>query len=83
MPKPRTEPRNGPDLSRRDFLTTRLPGRVAALLGVRAVAAPAATTAEAARPGPVGSLSPQDLTRMSRDEVRAALARIRAQRREC
>jgi hypothetical protein len=81
MAKPRRAPGNGPDLSRRDFLTTRLPGRIAGLLGGGAVTAPAETTADAARSEPGGSFSPRDLSRMSRDEVRAALARIRAQRR--
>ena len=82
MPKPRTAPGDGPDLSRRDFLTKRLFGRVAVLLGGGAAAVPAATTAEAARSKPAGSFSPRDLTRMSREDVRVALARISAQRGE-
>jgi hypothetical protein len=66
------------DLSRRDFLTPRVPGRVAALLGTgAAVARPAATAA--ARPAP-GEVSARDLRRMSRAEVRQALSRIRAKR---
>jgi hypothetical protein len=81
MPEPRTAPGNGTELSRRDFLTARLPGRIAALLGGGAAAVPATTTADAARDDPGGSFSPGDLSRMSRDEVRGALARIRAQRR--
>ena len=81
MPEPRTAPRDGPDLSRRDFLTTRLPARAAGLLGGGAAATLAATTAETARSEPAGSFSTRDLTRMSRDDVGAALARIRAQRR--
>jgi hypothetical protein len=82
MPEPRTAPSDGPTLSRRDFLTTRLPGRIAGLLGGGAAAVPAATIAEAVRSDPAGSFSPRDLTRMSRDEVKAALARIRAQKGE-
>ena len=78
----RAGPRDGPDLSRRDFLTTRLLAGVAGLLGDGAAAAPAATTAEAARSEPASSLSLRDLTRMSREDVRAALARISAQRGE-
>jgi hypothetical protein len=80
MPEPRTAPGDGPGLSRRDFLTRRLPGQLAGLLGSGA-AASTATTAEAAPSDPAGSFSPRDLTRMSRDGVRAALARIRARRR--
>jgi hypothetical protein len=82
MPEPRTAPADGLDLSRRDFLMKRLAGRIAGLLGSGLAATPAATTAEAARFDLVGSFSPRDLTRRSRDEVKAALARIRAQRRE-
>jgi hypothetical protein len=82
MPEPRTAPGDSPGLSRRDFLTKRLPGRIAALLGSGAAAAPATTTAKTARDDPGGSFSPRDLSRMSRYEVSAALARIRAQRRE-
>jgi hypothetical protein len=80
MPEPRTAPGNAPDLSRRDFLTARLPGRIAALLGGGVAASPAATTAAATHDDPVGSFSPRDLSRMGRDEVQAALARIRARR---
>lgn len=80
MPEPRTASGDGPTLSRRDFLTKRLPGRIAGLLG-GAVPAPAEMKAEAARHDPGGAFFPRDLTRMARDEVRAALARIRAQRR--
>ena len=82
MPEPRTAPGDGPDVSRRDFLTTRLAGRIAGLLGSGVAAAPAGTTAEAVRSDPGDSFSPRDLTRMSLDQVKAALARIRAQRRE-
>jgi hypothetical protein len=81
MPEPRTAPGDGPDVSRRDFLTKRLAGRIAGLLGSGVAAAEAATTAEAARSDSDGFFSLRDLTRMSRDEVKAALARIRAQRR--
>jgi hypothetical protein len=79
MPEPRTA-RDDADLSRRDFLAKRLPGRLVGLLSGGAVA-PAAAAAEAARSGPAGSFFPRDLTRMSRDEVRAALVRIRARKR--
>jgi hypothetical protein len=82
MPEPRTAPSEGPELSRRDFLTKRLPGRFAALLGSGEAPAPAEATAEAVRSDPGGSFSPRDLTRMSREDVRAALARIRAQKGE-
>ena len=78
MPEPRMAPENGSNLSRRDFLTARLPGRIAGLLGGGAAAAPAATTAEAARSDPGGSFSPRDLIRMSPNDVSAAVARIRA-----
>jgi hypothetical protein len=78
MPEPRTAPGNGPDLSRRDFLTARLPGRIAAFLGGGAAAAPLARAAEAARSDQGGACSPRDLTRMSPGDVSAALARIRA-----
>ena len=81
MLEPRTSLGDGPDVSRRDFLTKRLAGRIAGLLGSEAVAALADTTAEAVPSDSAGSLSPQDLTRMSRDEVKAVLTRIRAQRR--
>ena len=83
MPKPRTAPGDGPGLSSRDFLTTRLPGRIAGLFGGAAAAVSSPTTAEAVGSDPAGFFSPRDLTRMSRDEVKAALARIRAQRRGC
>jgi hypothetical protein len=82
MLDPRTAPGDGPDVSRRDLLTTRLAGRIAGLLGSGVAAVPAVTTAETARSDPGGSFSPRDLTRMSLDQVKAALARIRAQRRE-
>jgi hypothetical protein len=81
MPQPRTGPSDGRDLSRRDFLTKRLPGRVTGLLGGGATAAPSPTAAEAARSDPAGSFAPGELTRMGRDQVTAAIARIRARRR--
>jgi hypothetical protein len=83
MPEPRTARGNGPDLSRRDFLTKRLAGRIAGLLGSGVAAVPATATAEAAQSDPDGFFSLRDLTRMGRDEVKAALARIRAQRTGC
>jgi hypothetical protein len=82
MPQTRTAPGEDPGLSRRDFLTKRLAGRIAGLLGAAVAASPVVTTAEAARSDPGGSFSPRDLARMSRDDVRASLARIRAQERE-
>jgi hypothetical protein len=83
MADPRTRPGDDPDLTRRDFLTKRLPGRVAALLGGDATVVSAAPAADAAASDPAGSFSPRELIRMSRDDVRAALARIRTQRRGC
>jgi hypothetical protein len=80
MPEPRTERPDAPDVSRRDFLTRRFPGRVAALLGGGATVA-SATASAAAGPDGAGAFSARDLRRMSRDQVRAALARIRARRR--
>ena len=76
MPESRAVSDEGPDLSRRDFLTKRLPGRLAAMLG-----GPPPATAAAARSEPDDAFSPRDLTRMSRDEVRAAVARIRGRER--
>jgi hypothetical protein len=72
MPEPRRDPGHETDLSRRDFLARRLPSWTAGLFGDGAEAAPS---------GGAGSFSPRDLTRISRDGVKAALARIRAQRR--
>jgi len=66
-----------PGLSRRDFFTRGLPGRVAALLGSGVAAPVAAAAAEA----PAGNVSARDLRKMSRAEVGEALRRIRAQRR--
>lgn len=83
MPKPRTAPGDAPNVSRRDFLTKRLPGRIAGLLGGGAAVVPSPTTAEAGRSDPAGSFSPRDLTPMTRDDVKAALTRIRTQRRGC
>jgi hypothetical protein len=80
MGEQRMNPREGPGLSRRDFLTKGLAGRVALLLGSGA-ATPAGMAAEAAPPDLVPSVSSRDLRRMSREEVRAALARIRGRRR--
>jgi hypothetical protein len=68
------------DLSRRDFFTRGVPGRVAALLGAGIAAAPGAAAGGTAKPG-VGDVSARDLRKMSRAEVREALRRIRAQRR--
>ena len=67
------------DLSRRDFFTRGLPGRVAALLGTGAAAAPGAASAAAAPA--TADVSARDLRKMSGTEVRQALRRIRAKRR--
>jgi hypothetical protein len=67
-------------LSRRDFFTRGLSGRLAALLGGGALAAPGATAEGAARPA-TGDISARDLRKMSRAEVWQALRRIRAARR--
>jgi hypothetical protein len=67
------------DLSRRDFFTRGLAGRVAALLTAGAAAAPGPAAAAAARPV-TGEVSARDLRTMSRAEVRQALSRIRAKR---
>ena len=77
MPESTRAPGDGRDISRRDFLTKRLPGRLGGALAGGAVAPAAA----ASRSEPAGSFSPRDLTWMSRDEVRAALARVRARAR--
>ncbi len=69
----------GPDLSRRDFLTRGLGGRIAALLGSGVAVAPVEAIG-GVRPTPDGDISARDLRRMSRDEARQALSRIRAQR---
>ena len=80
MPDRRTERLERPSLNRRDFLTRGLPGRVGVLLGASVAAA---TTGEAAgAPStPAGDVSARNLRKMSRDEVRDALRRIRARRR--
>jgi len=67
------------DLCRRDFFTRGLPGRVAALLGTGAAAAPGAASAAAAPA--TADVSARDLRKMSGTEVRQALRRIRAKRR--
>jgi hypothetical protein len=67
------------DLSRRDFFTRGLAGRVAALLATGAAATPGTAAAAAARPA-TGEVSARDLRKMSRAEVRQALSRIRAKR---
>ena len=82
MPKPRTAAGDAPNVSRRDFLTKRLPGRISGLLGGGAAAVPSPLPAEAGLSDPAASFSPRDLTRMSRDDVKAALTRIRAQGKE-
>jgi hypothetical protein len=67
------------NLSRRDFLTRGMVGRVAMVLATGA-AAPGAAAAAPARPA-TGDVSARDLRKMSRTEVRQALGRIRAKRR--
>jgi hypothetical protein len=66
-----------PDLSRRDFMTRGFAGRLAALLGGGVAAAPVTAVARG-RGSDGGDCSARDLRRMSRDEVRDALSRIRA-----
>jgi hypothetical protein len=69
------------NLSRRDFLTRGVAGRVAMVLGTgAAAAAPGAAAAAPARPA-TGDVSARDLRKMSRTEVGQALGRIRAKRR--
>jgi hypothetical protein len=58
-------------------MTKGLAGRIALLLG----SGTATSAAEAARPDLLPSVAPRDLRRMSREEVRVALARIRERRR--
>ena len=64
-----------PELDRREFMTRGMAARLAALLGGGVVAAPAAA---AARTTGAGDCSARDLRRMSREDVRQALGRIRA-----
>jgi len=78
----RTAPGDASDVSRRDFLTKRLPGRIAGLVGGGAAVVPSPAIAEAGRSDPPRAFSPRDLARMTRDDVKAALTRIRARGRE-
>jgi hypothetical protein len=64
-------------LDRRQFLTRGLLGRVAALVASPLAGAPVEAAAAAPPPGD-GAVSAGDLRRMTRDEVRGALRRIRA-----
>lgn len=66
------------DLGRREFLTRGLLGRVAALVASGVAGAPVEAAAKAP-PVAAGDVSTRDLRKMSRDEVRTALSRIRAQ----
>ena len=68
-----------PDLSRRDFMTRGLAGRLAALLGGGVAAAPV-TAAASVPASDAGDCSARDLKRMSGDDVREALKRIRTRR---
>ena len=66
-----------PDLSRRDFMTRGFAGRLAAVLGGGVAAVPVTAAAR----GPTrdgGDGSARDLRRLSREDVRGALSRIRA-----
>ena len=74
-----TESPESLDLSRRDFLTRGLGSRIAALLGSGIVAVPVEALGDAP-PTPDGDISARDFSQMSRNEVRQALSRIRAQR---
>jgi hypothetical protein len=69
----------GPDLSRRDFLARGLGRRLAGLVGSGLVAVPVAAIGAVPR-APEAAISARDLTRMSRDEVRRTLDRVRARR---
>jgi len=80
MADQRTGSLESPSLSRRDFFTRGLPGRVAALLG-SSFAGATADAAAATAQTPAGDVSARDLRKMNRDEVREALRRIRAQGR--
>ncbi len=71
---------DGRGLTRRDFFTRGLPGRVAALLGSGVAAAPA-DAAGGVAPASGDPVSARDLWRMSRDEVRQALRRIQRRTR--
>lgn len=66
-----------PDLTRRDFMTRGFAGRLAALLGGGVAAAPV-TAAAGGRASDARDGSARDLRRMSREELRDALSRIRA-----
>ena len=66
-----------PDLSRRDFMTRGFAGRLAAVLGGGVAAVPV-TAAARGREGDGGDGAARDLRRMSHEEVRDALSRIRA-----
>ena len=79
MPRPRTAPGDASNVSRREFLTKRLPGRISGMLGGGAAAVPSPPPAKGGLSDRAGSFSPRDLTRMSRDDMNAALIRIRAQ----
>jgi len=80
MADQRTGSLESPTLSRRDFFTRGLPGRVAALLG-SGLAVTTVDPAAAVTQTPAVDASARDLRKMTRDEVREALRRIRAQRR--
>lgn len=64
-----------PELGRREFMTRGMAARLAALLGGGVAAAPATV---AARTTGADDGSARDLRRMSREDVRQALRRIRA-----
>jgi hypothetical protein len=65
-----------PDFGRRDFMTRGFARRLATLLGGGVAALPGTAAGGAGRDR--GDCSARDLRRMSRDEVRDALSRIRA-----
>lgn len=67
-----------PPLGRREFLTRGLLGRVTALLAGGVPGAPVEAAGDAP-PMTAGAFSARHLRKMSRDEVRTALSRIRAQ----
>jgi hypothetical protein len=71
---------DGGGLTRRDFFTRGLAGRVATLLGSGVAAAPG-DAAGGTAPSSRDPVTARDLWRMSRDEVRQALRRIQRRTR--
>jgi len=76
MEDQQTKVSGDPDLSRRDFMTRGLAGRLAALFG-GGVAAMPVTASASGRGSDAGDCSARDLRQMSREQLREALNRIR------